>query len=247
MAKLRYLHGDGMELIVCKHSAISYPLHNHISVFALGFVLDGEIELSTDKGTGLYRENGAFVIPPYTPHCLNARSCYTLLSLCVRKELVTGTELEQAIPGIAAFLRKGINRPALEARIIQTLCGLNLVWQTLPTQKETVISRLKTRLETYPECKYSIADMAEYAFVSKYHLIRAFKQEVGLTPHQFQIQNRIRKAQRLLKESVSIAEVASATGFCDQSHFIRHFEKIVGLTPTDYKLSCEVVTPIFVS
>lgn len=37
--------------------------------------------------------------------------------------------------------------------------------------------------------------MAQNAFLNKYHFIRSFKAEAGLTPHQFQIQNRIRKAQ----------------------------------------------------
>ena len=62
--------------------------------------------------------------------------------------------------------------------------------------------------------------MAKNALLSKYHFIRNFKAEVGLTPHQFQIQNRIRKAQRLIHKTDTITEVALATGFCNQSHFI---------------------------
>ncbi len=65
----------------------------------------------------------------------------------------------------------------------------------------------------------------------KYRFIRSFKAEVELTPHQFQIQNRIRKAQRLIHEADTITEVALTTGFCDQSHFIKQFEKQVGLSP----------------
>ena len=79
--------------------------------------------------------------------------------------------------------------------------------------------------------------MAQNAFISKYHFIRSFKSEVGLTPHQFQVQNRIRKAQSLISEAETITEVALKTGFYDQSHFIRQFEKYVGLTPSAYKLS----------
>ena len=74
-----------------------------------------------------------------------------------------------------------------------------------------------------------------------HHFIRNFKQETGLTPHQFQLQNRIRKAQHLLSGSDTITEVAMTTGFCDQSHFIKQFEKIVGLTPSDYKLACNTL------
>ena len=68
-------------------------------------------------------------------------------------------------------------------------------------------------MELYPECKISIEEMARNAFTSKYHFIRSFKAEVGLTPHQFQLQNRIRKAQRLIHNTETITEVALTTGF----------------------------------
>ena len=81
-------------------------------------------------------------------------------------------------------------------------------------------------------------------FHRKYHFIRSFKAEVGLTPHQFQIQNRIRKAQRLIHETNTITEVALTTGFCDQSHFIKQFEKYVGLPPLTYKSSSGIIHKI---
>lgn len=244
MARLRYLRKNGIELIICEQSTISYPLHNHVSVYTLGFVLEGAVELVTDKGCNVYQGNEAYVILPYTPHCINAKSCYTLLSLCINAELLSNSEFEKSIADIMVFLHSALNQPAIEEKIRQSLYSLISIRRMIPTQKETAVSDLKMRLETYPELKCSLDDMAETVFMSKYNLIRTFKREVGLTPHQFQIQNRIRKAQRLLEASATIAEVASATGFCDQSHFIRHFGKIVGLTPTDYRLACEMALPI---
>ncbi len=244
MAKLGYLRGNGIELVICKQSTISYPLHNHVSVYTLGFVLEGAIELVTDRGSNIYRENETFVILPYTPHCVNAQSCYTLLSLCINAELVPALELEGNISSVVEFLHNSINQPTVEEKILKALSGLILISRMIPVQKETAISKLKAQLETYPEIKCSLDDMADTAFISKYNLIRTFKHEIGLTPHQFQLQNRIRKAQRLLENSATIAEVALATGFCDQSHFIRHFEKIVGLTPTDYRLACKAALPV---
>lgn len=239
-----YLRGDGVELILCKESAISYPLHNHVSVFTLGLVLEGEIEVATDKGSGIYWKKGLFVIPPYVPHSITARSRYTLLSLCVNKELLTTPDFERAISGVSAFLRRSIDQQEVEQRLLQALRVLALAGRMIPAERNTALSGLKRRLERYPEQKYGIDDMAGLAYASKYHLIRAFKREVGLTPHQFQIQNRVRKAQRMLMGPATITEVALATGFCDQSHFIRQFEKIVGLTPTDYRLACTIAAPI---
>lgn len=245
MAEIGFLRGNGVELIICKQSTISYPLHNHVSVFTLGFVLDGEIALTTEEGTSIYHENDEFVLLPYAPHCINARSCYTLLSLCISSGMIAELESEEARSAMASFLQDTIRQPGIEAKIMQALRGLPLISRPTPAQMEPAVSDLKTRLEMYPERKYSIDDMAKAAFISKYHLIRVFRRETGLTPHRFQLQNRIRKARKLLEKFDTITEVALATGFCDQSHFIRHFEKIVGLTPTDYKKACETGTPLF--
>ena len=89
--------------------------------------------------------------------------------------------------------------------------------------------------------KLNIEEMARMTSTSKYHFIRCFKKEIGLTPHQFQMQNRVRKAQKLLSQTDSMTKVAMDTGFCDQSHFIKQFEKIVGLTPSDYKRAFSIL------
>lgn len=124
-------------------------------------------------------------------------------------------------------------------QIVQLLNCLNLCTDmpSLTDNSNAIVRLVKKQLEFYPERKISVEEMAHTAFISKYHFIRSFKREVGLTPHQFQIQNRIRKAQRLIGEAQTITEVALATGFFDQSHFIKQFEKYVGLTPSSYKLS----------
>lgn len=246
MAKIGYLRRDGVEFIACEQSTISYPLHNHVSVFTLGFMLEGAIELTTDQGCKRYQKNDTFLIFPYTPHCLNAKSCYTLLSLCISRDWAAHSELEKVDSALASLLREAVNRPEMEEKIHQAFCGVILMSRMIPPQKETSISGLKTQLESDPEQRCSIDDMAKIASVSKYHLIRVFKHEVGLTPHQFQIQNRIRKAQRLLEGTATMTEAALAAGFCDQSHFIRQFRRLVGLTPKDYRLACNATPPLLV-
>ncbi len=99
---------------------------------------------------------------------------------------------------------------------------------------EMGVQKLKELIEKFPEQRLSIDEMAERTYISKFQMIRNFKKEVGLTPHRFQIQNRVRKAQRLLQRQMDLTKVAYDTGFYDQSHFIKSFEKIVGLTPANY-------------
>lgn len=102
-------------------------------------------------------------------------------------------------------------------------------------QENTDAMRLKQLIANTPQLPLSIKDMAGSIALSPYHMIRKFKNACGLTPHQFQIQCRVRKAQKLLEEGRSVVEAAYAAGFCDQSHFDRCFHKIVRLTPGEYK------------
>ena len=85
-----------------------------------------------------------------------------------------------------------------------------------------------------PESEMSMDTLADEIFVSKYYMIRKFKKIIGMTPHQFHIQNRIRKAQYLLSNNKTVAEVSAELGFYDQSHFNKSFQKIVGISPLEY-------------
>ena len=93
---------------------------------------------------------------------------------------------------------------------------------------------IKNAIIGNPEMELSIADMSQRVNISSYHLIRKFSSENGLTPHKFQMQCRIRKAQELLREGYRVIEVAQMVGFCDQSHMDRVFRKQLGISPEEY-------------
>lgn len=93
---------------------------------------------------------------------------------------------------------------------------------------------IKNAIIGNPEMELSIADMSQRVNISSYHLIRKFSSENGLTPHKFQMQCRIRKAQELLREGNRVIEVAQMVGFCDQSHMDRAFRKQLGISPEEY-------------
>ncbi|MBR5095794.1 MAG: helix-turn-helix transcriptional regulator [Treponema sp.] len=100
---------------------------------------------------------------------------------------------------------------------------------------EGELGGLKDSILDQPENLYLIEEMSRDANLSPFHLIRKFKKMYGLTPHQFKIQRKVRKAQKLLEEDKSVCEAAYDAGFCDQSHLDRCFQKIVGLTPKEYQ------------
>jgi AraC-like DNA-binding protein len=87
----------------------------------------------------------------------------------------------------------------------------------------------------------SLAALTEVAGLSAFHLVRLFHAEVGVPPHEYQLQLRIAHARRLLRDGQPIAEAALQTGFFDQSHFSRRFKRIVGMTPGQYAGDSKIV------
>jgi AraC-like DNA-binding protein len=80
----------------------------------------------------------------------------------------------------------------------------------------------------------SMAQLAEVAHTSSYHLNRLFAREIGIPPHAYQTQLRVERAKGLLLRGTSITDTALSTGFFDQSHFTRYFKRIVGVAPRSY-------------
>lgn len=246
---IRYLYSaeTGIELIFCKNSAISYPRHNHVSVLTIGIILDGSMILTTDHETRIYTPNETFAIFPYVPHSISTHDRYTLLSLCIDKNVINNVDVITIQNNIALLLTQALNMETInQHQILLLLKRLDEIADSSDWQLQNpnpYIHDLKKQLELHPECKLTVEEMAQNAFISKYHFIRSFKAEVGLTPHQFQIQNRIRKAQRFIHKAETLTEVALTTGFCDQSHFIKQFKKYVGLPPLTYKSSSGTIQP----
>jgi AraC-like DNA-binding protein len=73
------------------------------------------------------------------------------------------------------------------------------------------------------------------AGLSASYLIRAFKEEYGMTPHAYLINCRIEFARSQLRKGRPISAVALEAGFADQAHLQRAFKRIVAATPGQYR------------
>ena len=104
---------------------------------------------------------------------------------------------------------------------------------------KTEFGELSNDMVVSPEKNFRLEDLAKEIYVSKFNLVRKFKEEIGLTPHSFLVQNRIRKAKELLDQNMKITEAAAEVGFFDQSHFVKAFKSVVGITPSEYVRSLE--------
>lgn len=78
----------------------------------------------------------------------------------------------------------------------------------------------------------SLKEIAAQCGLSTSHFSKAFKETLGIAPHQWLIRRRIEVAKVLLKApSQPLSEVALECGFADQSHFTRVFTRLVGIGP----------------
>ncbi|HYS62914.1 MAG TPA: AraC family transcriptional regulator [Paraburkholderia sp.] len=80
-----------------------------------------------------------------------------------------------------------------------------------------------------------LEDVCKVVDLSASHLIRAFKQRYGMTPHAYQINRRIQYSRAQLRRGRLIADVALDAGFADQAHLQRTFKRLVAATPGQYR------------
>lgn len=81
----------------------------------------------------------------------------------------------------------------------------------------------------------SLDTLAQSVGISRYAVIRLFKNNMGLTPHAFQLNLKIQQARQLLKQGINITQVAHDLGFSDQSHFHKAFKQYIGITPKQFQ------------
>jgi AraC family transcriptional regulator len=131
-------------------------------------------------------------------------------------------EVALRLAGVAmgAFAKSGAGAPATSGR------------------DEKRIGAALRHIEARADEPLSLSDLAHLAAMSPYHFLRTFRAVVGMTPHQYILHTRLKRAAvRLRRSSVSISAIAFASGFGDLSTFNRRFARIMGMSPSAYRAS----------
>ena len=79
----------------------------------------------------------------------------------------------------------------------------------------------------------SIDTLAKTFYISKYHMMRKFKEETGYSMHQYVLEKRILAARHLILAGMPATAASLECGFKDYSTFSRAYKKILGQTPSD--------------
>jgi AraC-like DNA-binding protein len=81
----------------------------------------------------------------------------------------------------------------------------------------------------------ALSELAAAAELDGFLLTREFTRSMGIPPHAYHLQRRIRAAQSRLAMGESVTDVAQQLGFSDQAHLTRLFKRLVGVTPGHYR------------
>ena len=102
--------------------------------------------------------------------------------------------------------------------------------------RDPAMARVVELIDAHLDRAVSLDEMAVAAGLSRFHLVRRFRDALGQTPAAFARTRRIEHAKRLLRTtSLSITEIALACGFADQSHLSGVFARSTGMTPGRYR------------
>ena len=96
-------------------------------------------------------------------------------------------------------------------------------------------------LEASSHREIALEDAARQAGVSPFHFLRTFARVLGVTPHQYLLRSRLRRAARLLADDDKpVTDVAYDVGFNDLSNFVRSFHRAAGVSPLKFRQASRV-------
>lgn len=102
-------------------------------------------------------------------------------------------------------------------------------------RESKAIKQVRNHLREHYSIEVSLNDLATLVGLNKFHLLKVFKREVGISPHTYQTLLRVKHAKKRLASGTPIAQIAHEVGFVDQSHLNRQFKKHVRVTPGQFQ------------
>lgn len=120
-------------------------------------------------------------------------------------------------------------------RIIQTQT-LKSIEENKNIDANTPIAMVLEFIRSNIRENFNLKDLSDKAGMSTTSFYRFFKRELGMSPIEFILSEKIKLAKQLLKyPGIQINEVGFQSGFEDSNYFIRLFKKVEGITPKQYQ------------
>lgn len=251
-----------VEVRMTDESSASYKDHSHPEL-SIGAVTRGTIIMNVQGQKHLVPAESMVVIGPDCVHSCNPQDgsrsylmAYFDASWCLsiqrgllgscdalqlpENPLVNEPELFYRLIGLVHSLAESGFALEKSEQLTQFVGDLlisnsRLVQQVAP-EPPRALAEIKEHLRRSLDENHTLQQLADEIGYNPYYLLRCFKKNFGLTPHEYRLNTRIERAKELLRSGLSPASVAVETGFVDQSHFHRTFRQFVAATPRQYQL-----------
>jgi AraC-like DNA-binding protein len=260
---------DGVELLHGKNLTQSFPLHTHeeyaigvIEQGALGYFYRGENVVASQGDINLCIPGEAHTGQPAIPEGWSYRMFYfnpEFLRTIAAQSTERACDIPFFQPGVIAndtlagqlfelhVQLENVDIPSLEQEsvLLEVLAKLIQQHADKPCSERKLgheprsVKQIKHYLEHHYTDEVSLERLSEITQLSRYYLIRVFREQVGIPPHAYLRQVRIKHAKRLLVSGQTLANAAHASGFTDQSHLTRWFKRLTGITPGQYRNSVQ--------
>ena len=132
---------------------------------------------------------------------------------------------------------RGVGLTAFE--LVQLLIHISRMTASAAPSRESQydpkIQQVLSYINEHLHEELTVDQLADLAYLSKYHFMRLFKAQTGSTVHAYVRQKRLLYAARLIREGESAARAAAESGFSDYSAFHRAFRECFGISPGQLK------------
>jgi AraC family transcriptional regulator len=258
--------GEGWRVldIVCTAGPHDRPFEERHAWTSISLVMSGTFSHRSDRGSSLMSA-GALMLGSFGrgfecshqhgdgDRCLSFQFAQELFERIARDAGATSAALHhdrlpplRALAPITARIATALIRRGRLEEIGLELAG-TVVELDRDTHREIATPAARDRariadvlhhLEAHVDDPHTLAKLANIGGLSRYHFLRTFKRVTGITPHQWMLRARLRKAaRRLVASRDAITDVALDVGFNDLSNFIRSFRAEFGISPRQYRVS----------
>ncbi|HEV7327000.1 MAG TPA: AraC family transcriptional regulator [Bosea sp. (in: a-proteobacteria)] len=254
---------DGLSCLHADFTTHDYAPHQH-DAFVVAVTENGGAEFKSRGRSDEARESVLLVFNPAEPHSgrMGWSKNWRYRSLYLTQPAIDAVTADLGIARPAYFVRNVLGdadliaafarlhrslddghdpleeRELLVASFGQLFARHGDGARAIPTapRDEAAVAAVTRRMAIqHAQSGLSLNEMGLWVDMTPFQLISLFKRTLGLTPHAYLTQLRLKAAIRQLKAGAPIADAALASGFYDQSALTRHFKRSFGITPLQYQ------------